>query len=68
LSGSITPHILHIPLDGNGQLHDPAAIPPGQKPMVLTEYRTGWDPESVLKHRRVNKSLNPGKNLIAMKS
>jgi hypothetical protein len=31
----------------HGQLHDPAALPPGQGPLAPTEYDAGLDPEPV---------------------
>jgi len=52
----------------HGQLHAPAAIPPGYRPLVFTKLRTGWAPESVLKLLREDKTFNPVRNLTAMKS
>jgi hypothetical protein len=33
-SEGIATHIFTSALDGGGQLHDPAALPPGKKPLV----------------------------------
>jgi hypothetical protein len=32
-------------MDVSGQLHDPAALPPGKDPLVPTGQEAGWAPE-----------------------
>jgi hypothetical protein len=32
----------------NGQIHFPAALPPGKEPLVSIAYEAGWAPESGL--------------------
>jgi hypothetical protein len=32
-------------MEGNGQLHAPAALPPGREPQLPNGYEAGWAPE-----------------------
>jgi hypothetical protein len=41
-----------------GQLHAPAALPPGKEPPVSIEYEDGWASEPVWTLRRKYKSLS----------
>jgi len=34
-------------MEVNGQLHTPAALPPGKGPLLAIEYEAGWIPEQV---------------------
>jgi hypothetical protein len=47
-SGCIAPPFLTWALDGvTGQLHAPAALPPGKEPPVPILWEAGWAPEPV---------------------
>jgi hypothetical protein len=35
-------------MEVSGQLHAPAALPPGKEPSVPIEYEVGWTPDPVL--------------------
>jgi len=42
-------------MEVNGQLHDPAALPPGKEPLVPTGWEAGWAPEPVCTRWRAEK-------------
>jgi hypothetical protein len=48
----------------SGQLHAPAASPPGKEPPVPIVYEAGWAPEPVWTLRSGEKSLAPAGNQI----
>jgi hypothetical protein len=51
-------------MEVSGQLHAPAALPPGKEPLVPIGYEAGWAPEPVwMRLRKKNSNPLPGLEL-----